>query len=151
MTLTSKILALAAALALSACATTGDLPPIRYLEAAQRGETPPRVSEEQFRETAYRWTDAVTDAAACRLPIGDVASAAFSANAELSAMREHVAGDTGPVMAEVTTDLLMAAVSSRPRPPRSRCASLSRWLPQVRARREEVGSWSVLERLLTGR
>ena len=138
----------AAALALSACATAGDLPTLRYLEAGQRG---PRVSEEAFRRAADLWSDAVVDAAACRLPMGDVVSAGFSAQAELSAMADYVEGDTHGVMAQAMSDLLLAGVSGRPAPARARCARLARWLPDVRARREEAGSWSALEKLLTGR
>jgi hypothetical protein len=143
-------LALSALLLLAACGTPRDLPTIRYLDAEHRGSAPRRVSEEQFRREAALWRDAVVDARACGLPSQQVLTAGFAARSELTAMRDHADGNTDGVIASLLTDVVMSALPGRLRPEASRCRRLAAWLPTVQARREEVGDWSALERLLGG-
>jgi hypothetical protein len=141
---------LAPALLLAACATPGDLPSIRYLDAGARGASPPPVSEDQFRRQAELWRNAVVDAGACRLPPSQVLSAGFAARSELTAMRDHTRGMTDGVIASVLGDIVLASLPGRVRPRDARCGQLARWLPTVQRRRDEAGDWSLLERLIGG-
>ena len=142
---------LAPVLLIAACATPGDLPTIRYLDAAVRGASTPRVGEDQFRRQAELWRDAVADARACGLPPRQVLTAGFAARSELTAMRDYTAGNTNGVIADVLGDMVTASLlGSGPRPQAGRCRQLATWLPTVQTRREEAGDWSVLENLLGG-
>ena len=142
---------LAPVLLLAACATPGELPTIRYLDAAVRGASPPRVEQDQFRRQAELWRDAVTDARACGLPPRQVLTAGFAARSELTAMRDYTAGNTDGVIADVLGGMVSSSLfGSGARPQAARCRQLAAWLPTVQRRRDEAGDWSVLENLLGG-
>ena len=92
-------------------------------------------SEAVFQEAVSDWTEAVADSASCRLPSGEVTQASLVAAVELAAMAgfSRTGGGSQDLreMGRYAADMALAAASTDRRPSRSRCARLSRWLPEV--------------------
>jgi hypothetical protein len=91
-----------------------------------------------FQYAVQNWTNAVADAAGCRLPPGEVSQAGMVAAIELATMSAFAkGGSTGPGapslsdMGRYAADMALAAASEDRRPARSRCSRLNRWLPEV--------------------
>ena len=135
-------LALAGALGLAACATDPfsgpePLPWVKYATAGSymdaRTAFTAAPTDQMFQSAVQSWTNAVADAAACRLPMGQVSQAGMVAAVELAAMsgfarqREADMGEMGRYAA----DMALAAAAENRFPPRARCARLERWLPEV--------------------
>jgi hypothetical protein len=130
-------------LGVSACASNdlygGDLPWVRYALAASHGADPTGgrggPSEAAFQDAVHLWTEAVADAAGCRLPAGQVSQAGLVAAVELATMagysRTGGGGSDLREMGRYAADMALAAASYERRPSRARCSRLSRWLPEV--------------------
>ena len=132
----------AAAAALSACATTelaDPLPYVRYATAGSymdvRTALTAAPGQDAFQYAVQNWTNAIADAASCRLPAVEVSQAGIVAAVELAAMSAFAQRqENNPSMAEMgryAADMALAAGAADRFPSRARCARLSRWLPEV--------------------
>ena len=135
-------LALGAALALPACASLEQADPLPYVRYATAGSymdyrTAMTGAPDQpaVEWAVQNWTNAIADAASCRLPAGEITQAGLVAAVELAAMSAFAQRrEGGPSLSETgryAADMALAAGAADHYPSRSRCARLSRWLPEV--------------------
>ena len=127
---------------LGACATMEQADPLPYVRYASAGSymdyrtvmtTPP--DQGAFQWAVQNWTNAIADAASCRLSPTEVTQAGMVAGLELAAMSAFAQRrEGGPSLSEMgryTADMALAAAAMDRFPSRSRCARLRRWLPEV--------------------
>jgi hypothetical protein len=129
-------------LALSACATTpGDLPSVHYATAASEGEVTTflagRPTVDQVKVAEDKWSRAISDSYACKLPRGQVFEAGLIGALELAAMSSIGQGggkkERNDAILGYAAKAATEVFSGGPRPPKDRCEALKAWLPQVRA------------------
>jgi hypothetical protein len=135
-----QLLALSAALALSACATTPTSgPSLRYADAASRGAWAALLagspSASQVERATEQWSEALSDSFACDVPMGDVINAGLVGALELGAMNAAASrGGESEVRAGVARyigTLTALAVQRREPVPQQRCEGLRVWAPQI--------------------
>jgi hypothetical protein len=134
--------------ALAACATVpGDLPMPHYADAASRGAwgalLAGRPTRAQVDEATQRWTDALGDSFACRVPTRQVVDAGLVGALDIGAMNAASSGGgASEVRAGVgrfVVELASLAVQHRDRPSPDRCEALASWAPRTaEAGREAV-------------
>ena len=133
---------LALTLLLGACATMEHADPLPYVRYATAGShmdyrtmmtAPP--DQAAFQWTVQNWTNAIGDAASCRLSPSEITSASMVAAVELAAMSAFAQRrEGGPSMSEMgryAADMALAAAAADRFPSRARCSRLARWLPEV--------------------
>ena len=133
---------LALALLLGACATMEQADPLPYVRYATAGSymdvrtamtAPP--DQGAFQWAVQNWTNAIGDAASCRLSPTEITSAGMVAAVELAAMSAFAQRrEGGPSMSDMgryAADMALAAAAENRYPSRARCNQLSRWLPEV--------------------
>lgn len=136
------VAALGAALALAGCASLEQADPLPYVRYASAGSymdyrTAMTGAPEPaaFQWAVQNWTNAIADSASCRLAPGSVTQASLVAAVELASMSAFAQRrDGGPSMSDMgryAADMALAAAAADRYPSRSRCARLSRWLPEV--------------------
>ena len=130
----------AALLALSACATVpGDYPAPRYADAASRGAfgalMAGRPTQTQVDEATEKWSDALGDSFACRLPARQVIDAGLVGALDLGAMNAAASGGGRREVREgverYVGRLASLAVEHRPQPSPARCQRLAQWAPRT--------------------
>jgi hypothetical protein len=138
----------AAVITLSACATVpGDLPMPHYADAASRGAfgalLAGRPSRAQVDEATEKWSEALGDSFACRVPSRQVIDAGLVGALDIGAMNAASNGGGGPeVRAGVGRyigQLASLAAQHRDPPSPERCQALAQWAPRTaEAGREAV-------------
>lgn len=135
-----RFVALAMIAALTACATTpGALPTPRYADAASRGALASalagRPSAQQVADATDRWSMALGDSFACRLPMRQVVDAGLVGALEIAAMNAAASrGGEREVREGVRQylgQLARMAVDRRERPSARRCDALAEWAPRT--------------------
>ena len=134
--------------ALGACATVpGNLPMPHYADAASRGAwgalLAGRPTRAQVDEATQKWSDALGDSFACRVPTRQVVDAGLVGALDVGAMNAASSGGgASEVRAGVgryVVQLARLAVEDRDRPPPDRCEALAQWAPRTaEAGREAV-------------
>jgi hypothetical protein len=133
---------LALTLLLGACATTEQADPLPYVRYATAGSymdvrtaMTGAPDPTAFQWAVQNWTNAIGDAASCRLAPGEVTQASLVAAVELAAMSAFAQRrEGGPSMSDMgryAADMALAAAAADRFPSRSRCSRLARWLPEV--------------------
>ena len=141
-------LALAALLALAACATVpSNLPMPHYADAASRGAIGALMaghpSQAQVDEATSRWSDALGDSFACGVPARQVIDAGLVGALDIAAMNAAASGggreaSRAGVRRYVAT-LASLAIAQREKPSTTRCSDLAGWAPRTaQAGREAV-------------
>lgn len=134
--------ALAALLALGACATLGESgPSLRYADAASRGAWASllagRPSQAQVESTTENWSRALGDSFACRVPMRDVLNAGLAGALEIGAMNAAQSrGGEREVregVARYVVTIAALAIERRERPSTERCDAMAAWAPRVAA------------------
>jgi hypothetical protein len=133
---------LALAALVAGCASMEQADPLPYVRYATAGSymdvrtamtSPP--DQGAFQWAVQNWTNAIADAASCRLSPTEVTSAGMVAAVELAAMSAFAQRrETGPSMSDMgryAADMALAAAAADRFPSRARCSRLSRWLPEV--------------------
>lgn len=133
---------------LSACATVpGNLPAPRYADAASRGAwgalLAGRPTRAQVDEATEKWSNALGDSFACRVPTRQVIDAGLVGALDIGAMN---AASSGGGAAEVRAgvgryivQLASLAAQHRDAPSADRCEALAQWAPRTaEAGREAV-------------
>lgn len=137
-----RALALAALLALGACATIGESgPSLRYADAASRGAWAAllagRPTEAQVERSTETWSRALGDSFACRVPMRDVINAGLAGALELGAMNAAMSrGGEREVREGVSryvVTIAALALERRERPSEERCEAMAAWAPRVAA------------------
>ncbi|MBS0386100.1 MAG: hypothetical protein JSS00_12210 [Proteobacteria bacterium] len=133
---------------LAACATVpGDLPMPHYADAASRGAwgalLAGRPTRTQVDEATQRWTDALGDSFACRVPTRQVLDAGLVGALDIGAMNAASSGGgASEVRAGVgryVVQLAGLAIQHRDAPSPDRCEALAKWAPRTaEAGREAV-------------
>lgn len=131
---------LAALLTLAACATVpSNLPMPRYADAASRGAwgalLAGRPTQAQVDEATERWSNALGDSFACRVPTRQVIDAGLVAALDIGAMNAAASqGGQREVREGVgrfVVQLAALAMQNRPQPSASRCEALAAWAPRT--------------------
>lgn len=137
-----RTFALAALLALSACATLGESgPSLRYADAASRGAWASllagRPSQAQVESTTENWSRALGDSFACRVPMRDVINAGLTGALELGAMNAAQSGggerEVREGVARYVVTIATLAIERRDRPSAERCDAMAAWAPRIAA------------------
>ena len=139
---------LAGLAALGACATVpGDLPMPHYADAASRGAwgalLAGRPTRAQVDEATQKWSAALGDSFACRVPTRQVLDAGLVGALDIGAMNAASSGggahEVREGVARYVVQLANLAVQNRERPPPDRCEALTQWAPRTaEAGREAV-------------
>ena len=133
---------LALTLLLGACASMEQADPLPYVRYATAGSymdyrtamtTAPDPGA--FQWSVQNWTNAIADAASCRLSPTEVSQASLVAAVELAAMsafsQRREGGPSMSDMGRYAADMALAAAAADRFPTRRRCSRLARWLPEV--------------------
>jgi hypothetical protein len=141
--------ALAAALALAACATLSESgPSLRYADAASRGAWSAllagRPTETQVERATENWSRALGDSFACRVPMRDVVNAGLVGALEIGAMNAAMSrGGEREVrdgVGRYVVTLAALAIERRDRPSAARCDAMASWAPRIAADGREAVS-----------
>jgi len=140
MDVSMRRILLTALLTLTACATVpSNLPMPRYADAASRGAwgalLAGRPTQTQVDEATERWSNALGDSFACRVPTRQVIDAGLVGALDLGAMNAAAAGGGGREVREgvgrYVAQLASLAVQQRDRPSSDRCEALAQWAPRT--------------------
>jgi hypothetical protein len=135
-----RLHALAALLALAACATTpSSLPTPRYADAASRGAFASllagRPNQAQVDRATENWTAALRDSFSCDVPMRQVLEAGLVGALEIGAMNAAASGGGEREVREgvmrYVAQLASLATSRRERASDARCAALAAWAPRT--------------------
>jgi hypothetical protein len=131
---------LAALMALGACATVpGDLPMPHYADAASRGAwgalLAGRPTRAQVDEATVKWSNALGDSFACRVPTRQVIDAGLVGALDIAAMNAASSGggasEVRQGVSRYVAQLARMAAENRDRPASDRCEALTLWAPRT--------------------
>jgi hypothetical protein len=135
-----RSLALAALLALAACATSPEsLPTLRYADAASRGAFASllvgRPNQAQVDRVTENWSNALSDSFACRVSMRQVVNAGLVGALEIGAMNAAASGggerEVREGVGRYVGQLASMAVERRDRPDAARCDAMAAWAPRT--------------------
>lgn len=133
-------IALAALLALAACATIGESgPSLRYADAASRGAWASllagRPNQAQVDRATEAWSEALGDSFACNVPVRQVLNAGLVGALEIGAMNAAASGggerEVREGVGRYVATLAGLAVQRREAPSQTRCEAVTAWAPRI--------------------
>jgi hypothetical protein len=144
---TMRLASLAMLLTLAACASVpGDLPAPRYADAASRGALASvlagRPSADQVERAGEKWSEALGDSFACKVPARAVIDAGLVGALDMAAMNAAASGggqrEIRAGVGRFVAQLAVLAVQQRAHPADARCRALAAWAPRTAAAGREA-------------